>query len=1561
MMRRKKLVSLAMYLAAFTTLLYFPSTANAATSPTQHDAKDGPVQIFDYYEDENDSNNSYDCLNNECRGHIITATDAAPENNHTIVIGGAPGDSPDTGNPSKKISHTVTLRNVKIKSSSGPALTIQNKAEVTLILEGINSLEGAKGSAGIYVEDGSAIIIESKDKTANNKLTAKGGDTGAGIGGQSASAHGDITINSGTIEATGGVSAAGIGCGSEGAIGNITITGGKVTAIGGQSASAVHGMEPYPSGSGIGYGGKSYREYASGSSDPYAKTILSGGEIIAYGGAGKNGMSQGSGIDCPILESGNGSTDIVTNELTEDTFKEGFSGIVWNKEPTTATTPVRTGDVYGNASLKKDVLENEELVFQEKASLLIVPSGNTSKEYIFVSGSIKGDDSNSIINRNLLKEVSASNGEMGAVSQTIKKKVVLIKEDLLTSDELNLIYTAKSLTEDAFKLRYKDGKRPITVGGKTESYEIDSPADWIKTVKRNGRPVAENKMIDQGTYTIECSNPKYPSSTAFNITIKVAKRDISTCKIADIPSETYNGNEHTPELTVTYDDEVINSENYTASYENATNVSNEAPAKVTITGQKNLTGSATKTFEITAIPLDNAAVTLEGETGDTILNPEADNFTAEYKGEPYLLNPTVTLDGSSTPLIKDTDYTVNVLEPEDAGTYTYIITGIGNYKGDRGEKKVDFTITPKPITIDERSLTTKTEKDYDTTSDIELTGIKLNVYPKDIDYVELSPGTMVMLLGSEGNEAKNVGTYNTITFKKVEDLILRGDKGKNYSLDESYIGKPLTVPDVTINPFVPKKPVLSGEPDDKTGRYTYTLTIKADPDNPEDTRYQDLSYECRMIKPADDENSTEDAAWQPVLSTDNGLTYTFDIPKDEKDKYIFGEYTFQVRSLASPTDPKNIAASETAELLDEIGLLDGGNGPEGFTLRAEKDPSGESSTIYLEQPQEYDSAKVIEYCIVKEGKEVTPEKLEYTDYQPVGNNAPNLNKITTSESSTTYVAYVRYKITDTRKPSNTTEITDQLKATTEPLYVKELKISFYNDNKTEDEEASNGGIVNDHEYLESAKVQIECETPDAEIYYTLDGTEPTKESIPYTKGEPFTISKHKNETLVESENGLYKKDTTVRAIAYWGNWEPKTSENVVFSRLLPQIPELELKLSSPTDKDPYSFVNTTTASLQFKTDVDKDIADKLQIYYIMATGEEIPEDPTTSNGTLYQDAFPVDTNGTLKATIKAIAIHVDNEMTPRVLEPITLTQIVLTPKLSYAKSPRIFARNGAETKENNITPNLEATIANRLKEEETNPDLSREGISDRIGQLLCTRLRFIGNYKTFEDEANMVYYDFLVEAVVGYDDPRRATANDFPEEGYTFTIDYPEGTDMESNDFVLVHMFEEGESIGKIEDRVGKDITKTPNGLQFTLSSASPIAIAWTAAEEDGPFSNNVGDGTNDPNEPTNPDDPNEPTNPDDPNTQDPTDPSGTDDNGATPRDGSDTNGTSGDGSATGSNGSNGTASVADAVRSAAATLLPKTGDTSKMVVWIVLAVACIAVIAGVQIKSKKGKGKKKH
>ena len=52
--------------------------------------------------------------------------------------------------------------------------------------------------------------------------------------------------------------------------------------------------------------------------------------------------------------------------------------------------------------------------------------------------------------------------------------------------------------------------------------------------------------------------------------------------------------------------------------------------------------------------------------------------------------------------------------------------------------------------------------------------------------------------------------------------------------------------------------------------------------------------------------------------------------------------------------------------------------------------------------------------------------------------------------------------------------------------------------------------------------------------------------------------------------------------------------------------------------------------------------------------------------------------------------------------------------------------------------------------------------------------------------------------------------------------------------------------------------------------------------------------------------------------------------------------------------------SIADALKSAIASLAPKTGDTSKIIMWAVIAVAaCIAVIAAVRSKMKTGrKGK---
>ncbi len=140
--------------------------------------------------------------------------------------------------------------------------------------------------------------------------------------------------------------------------------------------------------------------------------------------------------------------------------------------------------------------------------------------------------------------------------------------------------------------------------------------------------------------------------------------------------------------------------------------------------------------------------------------------------------------------------------------------------------------------------------------------------------------------------------------------------------------------------------------------------------------------------------------------------------------------------------------------------------------------------------------------------------------------------------------------------------------------------------------------------------------------------------------------------------------------------------------------------------------------------------------------------------------------------------------------------------------------------------------------------------------------------------------------------------------------------------------------------------------LSLTVPLVAGVAIGWTKAVEGSPYAN-AKEGKDSSNEPSEESPPSEEK---PPSAEEPPSAEGSN---STPTPTS--LNTNNDGNGSNTNGTGGTASVADAVRSAAATLLPKTGDTSKMVVWIVLAVACIAVIAGVQIKSKKGKGKKKH
>ena len=111
-------------------------------------------------------------------------------------------------------------------------------SEVTLILEGTNTIKAGSEVSGICVVAGRTLIIE-----GDGSLNAVGGNYGAGIGGERQKTCGTVIINSGTVTATGSGGGAGIGGGGAyvtiGGGGSVIINGGTVTANGNNSGSDI--------------------------------------------------------------------------------------------------------------------------------------------------------------------------------------------------------------------------------------------------------------------------------------------------------------------------------------------------------------------------------------------------------------------------------------------------------------------------------------------------------------------------------------------------------------------------------------------------------------------------------------------------------------------------------------------------------------------------------------------------------------------------------------------------------------------------------------------------------------------------------------------------------------------------------------------------------------------------------------------------------------------------------------------------------------------------------------------------------------------------------------------------------------------------------------------------------------------------------------------------------------------------------------------------------------------------------------------------------------------------
>lgn len=160
------------------------------------------------------------------------------------------------------------------------ALSVQGKGNVEIELDGNNELKSGASRAGLEKNSTGKLTLKDDNKEAGS-LTATGGASAAGIGGDWKGSGENITITGGTVNATSN-DGAGIGGGLLGSGENIAITGGTVTAAGGFGNAGIGG----------------------GNGSDGENITITGGSVTATGGygggAGIGGGENGNGEDITI-------------------------------------------------------------------------------------------------------------------------------------------------------------------------------------------------------------------------------------------------------------------------------------------------------------------------------------------------------------------------------------------------------------------------------------------------------------------------------------------------------------------------------------------------------------------------------------------------------------------------------------------------------------------------------------------------------------------------------------------------------------------------------------------------------------------------------------------------------------------------------------------------------------------------------------------------------------------------------------------------------------------------------------------------------------------------------------------------------------------------------------------------------------------------------------------------------------------------------------------------------------------------------------------------------------
>ena len=308
-MKGKKIVST---LLALLLLASLPVSAHAAT----WDIGKGDITV-----------------NAESGGQTVRQGGGAAVPDSAPVITGTSKENNVTINAESGQTASVTLSgvNIDVRDKGKAAVSTTGEGNVSIELNGGSTLRSGYEHAGLEKNNGGSLTIADEDK--NGKLTAWGGQQGAGIGGGSGKDGSNIFITGGGVNAIGGLAAAGIGGGLGGNGSNITISGGKVGATNGLNGAGIGGGQ-HGSGSNItisggevnAIGGKNGAGIGGGHTGDGSDIIISGGEVSASGGvngAGIGGGLRSKGNDITV----SGDTKLKVRGGVEDDIDGAGAGI----------------------------------------------------------------------------------------------------------------------------------------------------------------------------------------------------------------------------------------------------------------------------------------------------------------------------------------------------------------------------------------------------------------------------------------------------------------------------------------------------------------------------------------------------------------------------------------------------------------------------------------------------------------------------------------------------------------------------------------------------------------------------------------------------------------------------------------------------------------------------------------------------------------------------------------------------------------------------------------------------------------------------------------------------------------------------------------------------------------------------------------------------------------------------------------------------------------------------------------------------------------------------------